>query len=125
MKHADHIADTLSIAGIRLLAILHGLLFVAFLATLLLLAPKAGAGELPACSGQDLVAELQARDPGRLAAIRDKRIKHAKLLKEKAAELMENAMKARPPTRLPPPRSTPSDSNFWPRTVPPPPDRNR
>ena len=72
MKHADHIADTLSIAGIRLLAILHGLLFVAFLATLLLLAPKAGAGELPACSGQDLVAELQARDPGRLAAIRDK-----------------------------------------------------
>ena len=30
-----------------------------------------------------------------LAAIRDKRIKHTKLLKEKAAELMENAMKAR------------------------------
>ncbi len=53
-------------SGPALLAVslLHGLLFAAFVASLVLLAPEAArAGEPARCEGRDLFAELKARDP--------------------------------------------------------------
>lgn len=70
MKHAEHIADMLCLGGLRLLAALNMLLIAAFVATLLLLAPRAQAGELAECRGRNLVADMAEREPERLAAIR-------------------------------------------------------
>lgn len=72
MRHAEHIADMLCLGGLRLLGALNMLLLAVFLATLVLLAPKARAGDLPECRGRNLVAEMGEQDPERLATIRQK-----------------------------------------------------
>ncbi|PHP69128.1 polysaccharide biosynthesis protein GumN [Zhengella mangrovi] len=72
MRHVDHIADSLCLNGARLLAALHGLLFLAFLATLLLLAPQVRADDQVSCTGQNLLQELAAEDPARLVDVEEK-----------------------------------------------------
>jgi uncharacterized protein len=68
MKRIVDIADRASLASLKLLAAVN-VLFLASLVVVLAVATRAGA-EVPACTGNDMVAALERNDPGAIAAIR-------------------------------------------------------
>ena len=68
-------ADIFAAQALRLLFALNALFFLAFLATVITLGSKARADDMPACTGMNLIADLEARDPVKLKAIRDEAAK--------------------------------------------------
>ncbi len=68
MKHALAIADRAALLSLKLLAAINILFLFSFLITMAIATGKAHA-ELPACTGADMLAELEKSDPASLAAI--------------------------------------------------------
>jgi uncharacterized protein len=69
MKQAIAIADRAALVSLKLLAAVNILFLISFLIVMTIVTGKAHA-ELPACTGADMLAELEESDPAGLAAIR-------------------------------------------------------
>lgn len=69
MKRALAIADRHAPLALKLLAAANILFFLTFLAFLVIATQRAQAQELPACTGEDLLAALAVDDPGALKKI--------------------------------------------------------
>lgn len=69
MKRAIAIADRAALLSLKLLAAANILFLISFLVVMALSMGKARA-ELPACTGSDMIAEMEKTDPAGLAAIR-------------------------------------------------------
>lgn len=70
MKTAFSFAERAAGLSLRLIAAINLLFVAAFLATLLFAATKAGAQEAVACTGKDMLAQMQREEPAALERIR-------------------------------------------------------